>query len=228
MPDYAIELPPVVALPVAGSDTLFPVRRVYCIGRNYAAHAIEMGHDPDREPPFFFQKNPNNLDPSGTFPYPSHSSDVHHEVEVAVMLKSGGTNIPLEDAERHIFGYALSLDMTRRDLQGAQKKMGRPWEIGKAFERSAPVGPVHPVSETGLLNNGSITLKVNGETRQQGDLNQMIWKVPEMISYLSEYFELAAGDVILSGTPAGVGPVEKGDTMEIAAEGLGVFSVTVV
>ncbi len=228
MPDYAIQTPPVVGLPIAGSDALFPVRRVYCIGRNYAAHAIEMGHDPDREPPFFFQKNPNNLDPSGTFPYPPHSSDVHHEVEVAVMLKSGGTDIAIGDAESHIFGYALSLDMTRRDLQGAQKKMGRPWEIGKAFERSAPVGPIHPVTETGLLNAGAISLTVNGEIRQEGDMNQMIWKVPEMISYLSEYFELAAGDVILSGTPAGVGPVEKGDTMEISAEGLGSFTVAVV
>ncbi len=227
MTKYAIEVPPAVGLPIAGSDAMFPVRRVYCIGRNYAAHAIEMGHDPDREPPFFFQKNPNNLDPSGEFPYPPHTSDVHHEVEVAVMLKSGGTNIPVESSESHIFGYALSLDMTRRDLQGAQKKMGRPWEIGKAFERSAPVGPIHSVSETGLLNEGSVTLKVNGELRQEGDMNQMIWKVPEMISYLSEYFELAAGDVILSGTPAGVGPVVKGDNIEIAAEGLGTLSIAV-
>ena len=228
MSKYVIDQPPVVALPVAGSDALFPVRRVYCIGRNYAAHAVEMGHDPDREAPFFFQKNPDNLDPSGEFPYPAHTSDVHHEAEVAVMLKSGGTNIPVESAQDHIYGYALSLDMTRRDLQGEQKKMGRPWEIGKSFERSAPVGPVHPVSETGLLNEGAITLKVNGETRQEGDLNQMIWKVAEMISYLSEYFELAAGDVILSGTPSGVGPVQKGDRMEIAADKLGSMVVTVV
>ena len=227
MTDYAIETPPVTGLPIEGSEALFPVRRVYCIGRNYAAHAIEMGHDPDREPPFFFQKNPNNLDPSGEFPYPPHSSDVHHEVEVAVMLKSGGTNIPVETAERHIFGYALSLDMTRRDLQGAQKKMGRPWEIGKAFERSAPIGPIHRVEETGLLNEGAISLKVNGEVRQEGDLNQMIWKVPEMISYLSEYFEMAAGDVILSGTPSGVGPVERGDTMLLEAAGLGALTVKV-
>lgn len=227
MTEFAIDTPPIVALPIADSDALFPVRRVYCIGRNYAAHAIEMGHDPDREPPFFFQKNPNNLDPSGEFPYPPHSSDVHHEAEVAVMLKSGGTNIPLGKAESHIFGYALSLDMTRRDLQGAQKKMGRPWEIGKAFERSAPVGPIHPVTSTGLLNEGAISLKVNGEVRQEGDLNQMIWKVPEMISYLSDYFELAAGDVILSGTPAGVGPVVRGDIMEIAANGLGTVTIRV-
>lgn len=228
MAQYAIQAPPVVTVPIAGTDALFPVRRVYCIGRNYAAHAIEMGHDPDRDPPFFFQKNPNNLDTSGQFPYPPHTSDVHHEVEVAVMLKSGGENIPLESALDHVYGYALSLDMTRRDLQGEMKKMGRPWEIGKAFERSAPVGPVHPVSEIGHLENGSITLKVNGELRQEGDLNQMIWKVPEMISYLSEYFELAPGDVILSGTPSGVGPVVKGDVMEIAADGLGSMTVTVI
>lgn len=228
MANYVIEAPEQHALPIDGSDATFPVRRVYCIGRNYAAHAIEMGHDPDREPPFFFQKNPNNLDPSGEFPYPPHSSDVHYEVEVAVLLKSGGTNISLEDAESHIYGYALSLDMTRRDLQGAQKKMGRPWEIGKAFERSAPIGPIHQVSKTGLLNEGAISLKVNGDLKQEGDLNQMIWKVPEMISYLSEYFELAAGDVILSGTPAGVGPIEKGDTMEIAAAGLGSLRIAVV
>ncbi|SFQ96190.1 fumarylacetoacetate hydrolase family protein [Poseidonocella sedimentorum] len=227
MTSYAIETPPVVALPIRGSDALFPVRRVYCIGRNYAAHTIEMGHDPDREAPFFFQKNPNNLDPSGEFPYPDHSSDVHHEAELAVLLKSGGTNIPLDEAESHIYGYALSLDMTRRDLQGEQKKLGRPWEIGKAFERSAPIGPVYPVSETGLRNDGAISLSVNGDLRQKGDLNQMIWKVPEMISYLSDYFELAAGDVILSGTPSGVGPVERGDTMVLSIDGFEDFTVTV-
>ncbi|MDD9717765.1 fumarylacetoacetate hydrolase family protein [Dinoroseobacter sp. PD6] len=228
MSEYVIDTPPLVALPIAGMDALFPVRRVYCIGRNYAAHAIEMGHNPDREPPFFFQKNPNNLDPSGEFPYPPHTSDVHHEAEVAVMLKSGGTNIPIDEAESHIYGYALSLDMTRRDLQGEQKKMGRPWEIGKAFERSAPVGPIHRIEETGPLNEGALRLTVNGETRQEGDLNQMIWKVAEMISYLSEYFELAPGDVILSGTPSGVAAVERGDVMEISVEGLGSMSVKVV
>lgn len=227
MTDFVIPIPPVTAIPVVGGGE-FPVRRVYCIGRNYAAHAIEMGHDPDREAPFFFQKNPNNLDASGEFPYPPHSSDVHHEAELSVMLKSGGTNIPVENALDHVYGYALSLDMTRRDLQGEMKKAGRPWEIGKAFERSAPIGPVHPASEVGHLDSGAVTLKVNGDLRQEGDLNQLIWKVPEMISYLSEYFELAAGDVIMSGTPSGVAAVEKGDTMEIAIEGLGSLSVAVV
>lgn len=228
MPNFAIECPPVVALPIAGSGALFPVRRVYCIGRNYAAHAIEMGHDPDREEPFFFQKNPDNLDTSGEFPYPPKSSDVHHEAEMAVMLKSGGRDIPVEKALDCVFGYAPSLDMTRRDLQGIQKKLGRPWEIGKAFESSAPIGPVHPVSEVGHLDTGKITLKVNGEVRQEGDLNQMIWKVPEQISYLSGYYELAPGDVILSGTPSGVSAVQKGDIMEVAIEGLGPLSVKVV
>ena len=228
MSHYPIELPPVVALPIAGSDALFPVRRVYCIGRNYAAHAVEMGHDPDREPPFFFQKNPDNLDPSGNFPYPPHSTDVHHEVEMAVMLKSGGDNIPVDQALDHVFGYALSLDMTRRDLQGAQKKMGRPWEIGKAFERSAPVGAIHAVEDVGHLSEGRIELKIGGVVRQEGDLNQMIWKVPEMIAYLSEYFTLSAGDVIQSGTPAGVGPVNRGEVMQVSVEGLGSMDVTVV
>ncbi len=228
MSGFAIQQPSVTALSIVGSDEKFPVRRVYCIGRNYAAHAVEMGHDPDREPPFFFQKNPNNLDQSGEFPYPPHTSDVHHEIEMAVMLKSGGTNIQVARALDHVFGYALSLDMTRRDLQGEQKKMGRPWEIGKAFERSAPVGPIHTVASVGHLDKGAVELKINGDVKQKGDLDQMIWKVPEMIAYLSEYFELAAGDVILSGTPAGVGPVGKGDSMELAIDGLGAMTVEVV
>ena len=228
MTKLAIQAPPVVTLPIAGSDQVFPVRRVYCIGRNYAAHAIEMGHDPDREPPFFFQKNPDNLDNSGEFPYPPKTADVHYEIEMAVVLKSGGQNIPVSDALTHVFGYALSLDMTRRDLQGEQKKAGRPWEIGKAFERSAPIGTIHTVEEVGHLDTGKVELKVNDEIKQEGDLNQMIWKVPEMISYLSDYFELAAGDVILSGTPAGVGPIVKGDVMQVSIEGLGSMSIPVV
>ena len=228
MAKLVITAPPIVELAVQGTDDKFPVRRVYCIGRNYAAHAIEMGHDPDREPPFFFQKNPDNLDMSGEFPYPPKTSDVHHEIEMAVMLKSGGKNISVDNALDHVYGYALSLDMTRRDLQGEQKKMGRPWEIGKAFERSAPVGIIHTVESVGHLDQGRVELKVNGEVKQEGDLNQMIWKVPEMISYLSDYFELAAGDVILSGTPSGVGPVVKGDTMQMSVEGLGSMTVAVV
>jgi len=228
MSDFVFTQADVVALPVTGSTARFPVRRVYCIGRNYAAHAVEMGHDPDREPPFFFQKNPNNLDTSGEFPYPPHSRDVHHEIELAVMVKAGWIDISARDALDLVFGYAVSLDMTRRDLQGAQKKLGRPWEIGKAFERSAPVGPVHAAADIGHPVAGRIALTVNGELRQEGDLNQMIWKVPEMIAYLSEYFELAAGDVILSGTPAGVGPVARGDMLSLSVAGLEPLTVTVV
>jgi len=228
MTEYVIETPPVFALPVVGTDAQFPVRRVYCIGRNYAAHAIEMGHDPDREAPFFFQKNPNNLDTSGTFPYPPHTNDVHHEAEMLVALKSGGTNIAVDDALDHVYGYGLSLDMTRRDLQSVQKKMGRPWEIGKAFEKSGPCGPLHPVSEVGHPDQGRLELKVNGAVQQEADLNQMIWKVPEMISYLSEYFELAAGDVIMSGTPSGVAAVVKGDVMVMSIDGLGTLEVSVI
>jgi fumarylpyruvate hydrolase len=227
MADFVITAPPVPSIPVSGGGA-FPVRRVYCIGRNYAAHAVEMGHDPNRESPFFFQKNPNNLDSSGEFPYPPHSTDVHHEVELVVALKSGGTNIAIADALNHVWGYAVALDMTRRDLQGEAKKLGRPWEIGKAFERSAPVGPLRSVSEVGHLPAGRIELKVNGALKQEGDMNQMIWKVPEMISYLSEYFELQAGDIIMSGTPSGVGPVVKGDTMDAMIEGLGTLSVKVI
>ena len=213
-------------IPVEGGG-VFPVRRVYCIGRNYAAHAIEMGHDPDREPPFFFQKNPDSLDASGEMPYPVGTSDLHHEIEMMVALKSGGRDIALEDALSHVWGYGVALDMTRRDLQGEAKKLGRPWEIGKSFEHSAPISPLLPVSKVGHPSTGEITLHVDGALRQEGDLAQMIWKTPEIIRYLSQYFELAAGDVILTGTPAGVGPVARGDVMEGKVAGLGTLSVRV-
>ena len=228
MANYAIPPRAVVALPIEGSDLLFPVRRVYCIGRNYAAHAIEMGHDPTREPPFFFQKNPDNLFVGATFPYPSQTRDVHHEVEMVVVLKSGGTDIAVGGALDHVFGYGVGLDMTRRDLQGIAKQMGRPWEIGKAFEHSAPVGPLKPVSAVGHPAAGLVQLQVNGKVRQTGDLNQMIWKVPEMISCLSKFFELVAGDVILTGTPSGVGPVVIGDVRQAHIAGVGDLTVTVV
>ena len=228
MTEFVIEKPPVVTVPVKGSSKSYPVRRVYCIGRNYAAHAIEMGHDPDREDPFFFQKNPDNVDLSGEFPYPAHSENVHHEIELIVALKSGGTNIPVASALDHVYGYAVGLDMTRRDLQGIAKKLGRPWEIGKAFERSAPMGPLVPASEIGHPDQGLVQLKVNGAVRQEGDLNQLIWKVPEMISYLSEYFELAAGDLIMSGTPSGVAAVSRGDVMECHVDHVGDLTVKVI
>jgi len=226
--NYAFAPPEPVGLPIAGSDKLLPVRRVYCVGRNYAAHAVEMGHDPDKEPPFFFQKNPDNLVTDGRFPYPSASSDVHHEIEFVVALKSGGTDIAPAGALGHVFGYAVGLDMTRRDLQGAAKNAGRPWEVGKAFEKSAPCGPIVPASEIGHPDSGAVWLDVNGERRQQGDLNQLIWKVPEMIAYLSGLFELKAGDLIFTGTPAGVAAVARGDRLKGHVDGVGDLEVTVV
>ena len=228
MVETVLPLPPAPMIPVAGTSRLFPVRRVYCVGRNYADHAREMGHDPDREPPFFFQKNPDNLFAGTEFPYPPQSQDVHHEVELLVALGSGGRDIPAEAALAHVWGYGVALDMTRRDLQAAAKKAGRPWEIGKAFEQSAPVAPIHPAAKVGHPATGAITLSVNGALRQSGDLAQMIWSVPEIITCLSAHFTLAAGDVILTGTPAGVGPVQRGDRMEASIAGLGGLSVTVV
>jgi len=228
MTKFVIDPAPQVCLPIRGSNESFPVRRIYCIGRNYADHAIEMGHDPNKEPPFFFQKNAQNVDTSGTFPYPPQTSDVHHEMELVVALKSGGADISLDNALEHVYGYGLGLDMTRRDLQGEAKKLGRPWEVGKSFEKSAPMSELVPASETGHLDQGRICLKVNGEIKQDGDLNQMIWKVPEMIAYLSRFYDIAGGDLIMSGTPAGVGPIQRGDKMECEIEHLGTMTIDVI
>ena len=225
---YVIDKPARVSLPVKGSNDAFPIHRIYCVGRNYAAHAIEMGHDPDKEPPFFFQKNPDNLLVGKDFPYPPASSDVHFEFELAVALKSGGTDIAIDDALNHVYGYAVALDMTRRDLQGEAKKAGRPWEVGKAFEHSAPCSAIQPASEIGHPESGALWLEVDGERRQEADLNQMIWKIPEMICYLSNLFTLAPGDLILTGTPAGVGPVTKGNRLHGEVEGVGTLDVRVV
>jgi fumarylpyruvate hydrolase len=225
---YVFAPHPLPTLPIRGSDKVFPVHRIYCVGRNYAEHAIEMGHDPSREAPFFFQKNPDTLVQSGgTFPYPDASKDVHHELEMVVALKSGGKDIALDQALGHVFGYAVGLDMTRRDLQGEAKKLGRPWEVGKAFESAAPCSEIVPASAIGHPAQGAVWLKVNGQERQKGDLNQLIWKVPEMIAYLSGLFELRAGDLIFSGTPAGVGPVKRGDVLHGGVEGVGELKVTV-
>ena len=226
--NYVFPAPPVTALRILGTDAQFPVRRIYCIGRNYAEHAIEMGHDPDKEPPFFFQKNPDNILPEGKpFPYPPKSEDVHFEVELVVALKSGGANIPVAQAINCVFGYTIGLDMTRRDLQGEAKKLGRPWEVGKAFEDSAPCGPIISAEKIGRFEEGAISLEVNGTPRQKGNINQMIWKIPEMICYLSEYFVLAPGDLIMSGTPSGVGAVNRGDRLVARVERLGELHVTV-
>ncbi|MFK8253837.1 fumarylacetoacetate hydrolase family protein [Ancylobacter terrae] len=225
---YVISPPGIPTLPIEGSDKLFPIHRIYCVGRNYAEHAIEMGHDPDKEPPFFFQKNPDNVITNGTFPYPDKSKDVHFELEMLVAIGKGGINIPVESALEHVWGYGVGLDMTRRDLQGEAKKLGRPWEVGKAFEASAPCAALVPAAKIGHPADGKVWLDVNGTRRQVGDLNQMIWKVPEMISYLSGLFELKAGDIIMSGTPAGVGAIVRGDVMEGGVDGVGTLTVKVI
>ncbi|MBT5265855.1 MAG: fumarylacetoacetate hydrolase family protein [Rhodospirillaceae bacterium] len=225
---YAIPAWDLTSIPVASSDEVFPVRRVYCVGRNYAAHAREMGHDPDREPPFFFMKPADAIVPNGsTIPYPVATSDLHHEIEMVVALKSGGSDIAIENANECIFGYGVGLDLTRRDLQGEAKKLGRPWDMGKGFDRSAPCSPLHPVSETGIIDAADIWLKVNGETRQTSNLNALIWSVPETISYLSGLVELAAGDLIYSGTPAGVAAIERGDVLEGHVDGLTDLKITI-
>jgi fumarylpyruvate hydrolase len=226
---YAFEPAPVPALPIAGSGLLFPVHRIYCVGRNYAEHAVEMGHDPTREPPFFFQKNPDNLLPPGAdFPYPSRTKDVHFEIELVVALHQGGHDIAPDAARSLIFGYAVGLDMTRRDLQGEAKTLGRPWEVGKAFEASAPCSALRPASETGQIETGPIWLDVNGAPRQRGDVGQMIWKAPEMIVYLSQLFTLQPGDLIFTGTPAGVGPVARGDQLRGGVDGVGEIALSVI
>ena len=226
--NYVFPPAAIPALPVAGSDQVFPVRRLYCVGRNYAEHAIEMGHDPDREPPFFFQKNPDSLVLDGRFPYPPGTSDVHFEIELVVALRSGGSDIRVGRAMDCVYGYAVGLDMTRRDLQGEAKKLGRPWEVGKSFEASAPCGPLVPASRIGHPAKGAVWLDVNGQRRQTGDLSQLIWKIPETIAYLSGLFPLAPGDLIMTGTPAGVGAVQRGDVMKGGVEGVGEIEVRVV
>jgi 2-keto-4-pentenoate hydratase/2-oxohepta-3-ene-1,7-dioic acid hydratase in catechol pathway len=220
-------------IPIVGSSQVFPVRRIYCVGRNYAAHAREMGSDPTREPPFFFQKPTDAIQyvaPGTTadHPYPSLTKNYHYEIELVAALKSGGKNIPIEKALDHVFGYAIGLDMTRRDLQRAMGDQKKPWEIGKSFDRSAPIGPIHPVSAVGHFAKGAISLKVNGQIKQTADLNQMIWSVAEQISQLSQANELFAGDIIFSGTPENVGPVVAGDVMEGSITGLPLLRVKVV
>ncbi|HEX6015167.1 MAG TPA: fumarylacetoacetate hydrolase family protein [Geminicoccaceae bacterium] len=224
---FVVPPPPTVALPVAGETGLYPVRRVYCVGRNYAEHAREMGHDPDREEPFFFLKPPDALVLDGRFPYPPRTKDVHHEVELVVALGGGGRDIPVERAAGCVYGYAVGLDMTRRDLQAAAKKAGRPWEVAKAFDASAPISPIVPVAKIGRLARGAIWLDVNGERRQSGDLGQLIWKIDETISYLSGLFELAPGDLIFTGTPAGVAAVRRGDRLHAHVDGVGDLEVEV-
>jgi fumarylpyruvate hydrolase len=224
--NYAIDFPGAPVLPVAESNAVYPVGRIYCVGRNYAEHAREMGHDPDREPPFFFMKPADAVVQNGaTLPFPQMTKDLHHEIEMVVAIGMGGADIPESKALDHVFAYGVGLDMTRRDLQGEAKKMGRPWEMGKAFDDSAPCTPLKPVAMVGHPAKGTIWLKVNGETKQKGDLAEMIWNVPEMISYLSRLITLRPGDLIYSGTPAGVGPVQRGDKLEGHVEGVGDLTI---
>ena len=228
-PELAIAAPPLTTLPIRGSNERFPVNRVFCVGRNYADHAREMGHDPDREPPFFFMKPSSAITADGAaFQYPSMSNDVHHEVELVVALASGGANVTPEQANALIYGYAVGLDMTRRDLQGAAKKLGRPWETGKAFDGSAPCSEIVRATAIGHPASGGVRLDVNGQTRQQGDIGDLIWSIPETIAYLSTLFTLQPGDLIFTGTPAGVGAVARGDRLAAAVDGVAELRIDVV
>lgn len=224
---YVFDPVPQATLPIKGSDKLFPIHRVYCVGRNYDEHTREMGGD-TKDPPFFFQKNPSNIVTNGKFPYPSQTSNVHFEIEMIVALKSGGINIKREDALSHVFGYAVGIDMTRRDLQDVAKKLSRPWEVAKAFEYSAPSTALVPAADVPSCSKGAIWLDVNGQRKQTGDLSQMIWDVPGQIAYLSTLFELKKGDLIFSGTPSGVGAIKKGDVMHGHVDGVGDLKVEVV
>lgn len=230
---YVVTAPETVSIPVVGHTESFPVRRVYCVGRNYAAHAREMGFDPDREPPFFFCKPADSVVPVAEgqtleLAYPSETQNFHYEIELVAAIGKGGSNISVEDALEYVWGYAVGLDMTRRDLQMKMREAGRPWEIGKAFDHSAPIGPLVPAAQVPQIHTAPIQLNVNGATRQHSSIEHLIWSVAETISYLSRYFRLEAGDLIYTGTPEGVGAVEVDDLMEGRIEGLGSLSVKVV
>ena len=222
-----------VAVPVAGSDSQFAVRRVYCVGRNYAAHAREMGFDPDREPPFFFCKPTDAVVPVADgatleLAYPPQTANYHYEAELVAAIGKGGDDIPVEQALEHVYGYAVGLDMTRRDLQMKMREMGRPWEIGKAFDRSAPIAPIHRAEDVGHFESGAVKLTVNGETKQESDVSHLIWSVAETVAYLSKFFRLEPGDLIYTGTPEGVGAVVGGDLMVAGVERLGELRARVV
>jgi len=221
-----------VSVPVAGSQDRYPVRRVYCVGRNYAAHAREMGFDPDREPPFFFCKPADAVVPAEAgatleIPYPPETANYHYEIELVAAIGKGGARIPVEQALEHVWGYAVGLDMTRRDLQMKMREAGRPWELGKAFDHSAPIAPLRRAADAGDLSRAAIWLQVNGQDRQRSDTSKLIWSVAETIAYLSNYFRLEPGDLIYTGTPEGVGPVKAGDLMEGGVEGLDALRVRV-
>ena len=231
--NYVIPPAPLPAVPVANSTDSFPVRRIYCVGRNYAAHAREMGSDPDRDPPFFFCKPADAVVPvakgvTGDIAYPPETANYHHEVELVVAIGKRGRNIAADVANDHVWGYAVGFDMTRRDLQFALRDKGRPWELGKAFDQSAPITPIVPASHCGHPTSGKVWLTVNGVKKQEGDLADLIWSVPETIAHLSKYFELFPGDLIFTGTPEGVGPVVRGDVLTGAVEGVSELSIRIV
>lgn len=228
-----VPAPAPVVIPVKGAQGVFPVRRVYCIGRNYAAHAREMGHDPDREPPFFFLKPADAIrvaQPGAVLdvPYPPQTADLHFEVELVAALGVGGSNLSVDDAQQCIFGYAVGLDLTRRDRQQDMKDLRRPWELGKAFDASAPISHVVPTHAAGDAGRAAITLEQNGERRQAGCTSQMIWPVADAISYLSAYFTLQPGDLLFTGTPEGVGPAVTGDTLVARCQGVGELAIRLV
>ncbi|QSR19335.1 fumarylacetoacetate hydrolase family protein [Novosphingobium sp. KA1] len=222
-----------VAVPVVGSDDAIAVRRVYCVGRNYAAHAREMGFDPDRDPPFFFCKPNNSVVPVGyddilTLAYPAETDNYHYEAELVAVIGKTGSDIATEQALEHVWGYAVGLDMTRRDLQMKMREMGRPWEIGKSFDFSAPIGPIHPAADVADIEAAEIWLQIDGADKQRSNVSHLIWSVAETVSYLSRYFQLEPGDLIYTGTPEGVGPVKAGETMKVGVERLGELTVNVV
>ncbi len=229
---FSFSPPQQAALPIVESKQLFPVHRIYCVGRNYVEHAKEMGGT-GREAPFFFMKPadailPVSFDTIGEMPYPSMTGDLHHEIELVVAIGKGGKNIPVSDAASHVWGYAIGLDMTRRDLQAEAKKLGRPWCTAKGFDQSAPISPIHPIEKTGWLKRGSIHLNVNGALRQKSSIDKLIWNVEETIEHLSKYYELQPGDLIFTGTPEGVAAVKPGDLLEGAIEGLGQLRLKVI
>jgi fumarylpyruvate hydrolase len=226
---YVIPAPAQTSVEVAGSSERFPVHRIYCVGRNYAAHAREMGMDPEREPPFFFSKPADAIVPNGApVPYPPRTGNLHHEIELVVAIGVGGRDILLADALAHVFGYAVGNDLTRRDLQFAAREKGQPWDVSKGFDRSAPVTAIRRAAEVGHPERGRIWIEVNGERRQQADLSEMIWSVPEIVAELSTLFDLAPGDLIFTGTPAGVGPVQRGDSLVGGIDGLETLRTTIV
>jgi fumarylpyruvate hydrolase len=224
-----IPAPPQASVEVAGTTERFPVHRIYCVGRNYAAHAREMGMDPEREPPFFFSKPADAIVPNGTaVPYPPRTSNLHHEIELVVAIGTGGRDIPLANALAHVFGYAVGNDLTRRDLQFAAREKGQPWDVAKGFDHSAPITAIRRAAEVGHPERGRIWIEVNGERRQQADLAEMIWNVPEIVAELSTLFELRPGDLVFTGTPAGVGPVKPGDSLVGGIDGLETLRTTIV